>query len=781
MMRAGLIGLLVLVLAGYVVSASEGRPGVIEGVVINGTDGKPVRGAVLTIDGTLLKAAAGRSGEFRFTGLSTGKYLLRVQSKNYFPMEHAIVLSPGELHAAIVIELKPYVFQDTMVVVPAPAPIINQQPEVSAIAVEPEEIEKLAGGLKDVNRVLQTMPGVVSDSDFSSLMYVRGGSFIETMSILNNCMLMNPYHMGGFTTIFNTSMIDDVEFSAGGFSVRYGNAMSGVVDVSYRDGNMMRFEGAVDISMIDSMMRLEGPLGPPETSYLIAARRTYYDLVVNAMDTEDLTAIPYFGDVFTRLTHQVRPGHKLSLDLTYYADSLRLSEVDELSRGVDEEGGRVFYKNNNTIGILNYTGILSESWLLRSTLSYSYLDVASEITGSDPMSITGDSSLWQWTSEALFSGFEGHDLSAGILAARFEIFLDTMLVDFRFDTPGAHKPGYENLPELDLDFPREDSLYCGAYLQDRWELFPERLIAQVGVRGDYWNRNDETTVSPRLQLTWNPNHDASVKLAWGLYRQLPMDLIKINEDWGNPDLESETAVHYIAGTELRVSANTMLRIETYYKELDNLIANYDDPELALERYLAGEPWFDNSATGYSYGAELFFQLKPARRFDGWVTYGYAVTKRHNPLHSINSQWFYPTQDQRHTLSFAANYSLTSKWYLSAKFTLNSGRPITKINSWRVERSDPDDPDSALVWVVDAYGGLNGDRFPISHKLDMRIERTWRFDTWEWTLHLDLMNAYDAKNIYTYYYDEGEPPGTEPKRETIYDEPIIPFLGLDISF
>lgn len=775
------LGILWMMIAPFwLTEAASKRIGSIEGVITDQETAEPIYEARIILKGTLLKTDADRKGRFTFGGLAEGRYELEVSARNYTPLSHQVFVTPDSPTVNVEIELQPYVYKNELVIVPAPPPVINKEPEVSTIEVKPEEIGKLPGGVKDVNRLIQTLPGVVSGSDFSTLLYVRGGDIIETMCLLDRCYMMNPYHFGGVTTIFNPSVIDSVDFYAGGFPANYANALSGIVDVTYRDGNLHRFEGGVDISLIESNLRLEGPLGPPETSFLIAGRRTYYDLILKTIGNDDATAVPYFGDLFGKLTYQIRPGHKLSLELMNFIDSLEMTEVEQLSRGPDDEPGSLFYRNTNYFGILNYTGIPASGWLVHSTVSLSKSAVESEVTGTDPMAINAEVGLLQLTSDLFYQNSPNHELNAGFQLVRLNMYIDSLLVDWRFETQGANRSGYQNWEPIELDFPEEHSYYYGVFAQDRWRLFNAKIIAQLGLRGDYWDRNDEFTISPRFNVSYTPAAKATVKLAWGVFQQIPMNVLQLHEDYGNPELESERAIHYIVGTEFQTSKHTKLRAEMYYKDLQNLIANYDDSVYAFAQHFSGKPWFENSASGYSYGLELFFQLKPARKFDGWITYGYALTKRHNPLHTLNAQWFYPRQDQRHTLTWVLNYAFSKKIFFSGRFTLTTGKPYTEVRTWTTQHQDPDDPATPLVWVVGEYGGMNAERFPLYHRLDLKLERSFTFESWELNFHVNLMNAYNQKNLYSYYYDSGEPL-VPPKREKIYNLPIIPFFGVDISF
>lgn len=138
----------------------------------------------------------------------------------------------------------------------------------------------------DVFRTLQLLPGVQGLSDFSSALYVRGGTPDQNMILLDGVTIYNPFHLGGLFSTFNTDAIKEVEFSAGGFSSKYGGRMGSILEITNKDGNAKSFSGKANISLISSKILLEGPLpriGSMHGSYMVSGRRTYFDTIVNGV------------------------------------------------------------------------------------------------------------------------------------------------------------------------------------------------------------------------------------------------------------------------------------------------------------------------------------------------------------------------------------------------------------------------------------------------------------------------------------------------------------------
>jgi len=128
----------------------------------------------------------------------------------------------------------------------------------------------------DLLRALQTMPGITSISDFSSAIYVRGGTPDQNLYLVDGAEIYNPEHAFGIFSTFNTNAIKKVDVSKGGFGAEYGDRLSSVIDVTNLDGNMNNLEGDFNLSLIAASLTLQMPLGSIG-SLSGSFRRTYID------------------------------------------------------------------------------------------------------------------------------------------------------------------------------------------------------------------------------------------------------------------------------------------------------------------------------------------------------------------------------------------------------------------------------------------------------------------------------------------------------------------------
>ena len=159
----------------------------------------------------------------------------------------------------------------------------------------------------DIFRTLQSLPGVLQSSEFSTGLIIRGGNTDQNLILLDGITVYNPSHLGGIFSNFIVEAIKEANLTKGGYNAEYGGRLSAVLDVISREGNRKDFKLKTDISLLSAKATAEGPFY--KGAWLISGRRTYFDKIAEAYD---YTAIPpyYFydmqGHAFTDLTYKDR-------------------------------------------------------------------------------------------------------------------------------------------------------------------------------------------------------------------------------------------------------------------------------------------------------------------------------------------------------------------------------------------------------------------------------------------------------------------------------------------
>ena len=134
-------------------------------------------------------------------------------------------------------------------------------------------------GEADVVRTLQLTPGVSVGTEGVSGLFVRGGNSDENLFLIDGNPVYQVNHLGGVFSAFNNEAIKSMHFYKAGFPARFGGRLSSVVDVQTKEGNMKEYHGSATLGLTSGNLNFEGPLWRDRTSFNIALRRTWLDVL----------------------------------------------------------------------------------------------------------------------------------------------------------------------------------------------------------------------------------------------------------------------------------------------------------------------------------------------------------------------------------------------------------------------------------------------------------------------------------------------------------------------
>jgi hypothetical protein len=344
---------------------------------------------------------------------------------------------------------------------------------------------------------------------------------------------------------------------------------------------------------------------------------------------------------------------------------------------------------------------------------------------------------------------------------------------------GARFTNTQQYFNIDYNATASSQVY-GFYVQHEAEIVPQRLHTNIGARFDHYDSTGQGwVVSPRASMSTNLAPDTVLKLAWGIYYVPPVGGIGSDT---NSRLRPERSTHYVVGLEQGFGPNMKLRVEGFYKEFDDLeymqvMGQQLDLSQTFNLLLQNEmPEIDitNSGYGHAQGIEVFFQKKISGWWDGWLAYTLSDVRYNDGLGLYG--WYYPEQDQRHTLALVSNFRPIPDWVFSATFKLSSGRPYTPVVGW-VERYSG----TFLRYWEAQLGSLNSARLPVYHSLDVRVEHTWHPYKWMDIVGFgEIYNLYNQRNLWSYYY-KNENGIDKPVLTPIYQLPFLPYLGVKAVF
>jgi len=330
------------------------QTGTISGFVLDESRGESLVGANIYIENTIGGAITNQSGYYVVSEVPKGNYTVICSYIGYIEFRKDISLKEGQ-SLRLNITLESALLETETVVVTAESvrtAVELFRKNVSQIDISPREIKNLpAVGESDLLRTLQNLPGILPISDYSSELYVRGGTSDQNLYLIDGADVYNPEHAFGLFSTFNTDAIKDIEISKGGFTADYGGRLSSVLDVTNLDGNRKTFQGNAEISLLAAKATLQMPIGKIG-SISGSFRRTYIGDTAKLF-VEDVPDY-YFYDGHLKAYFDLNPDNKLSISLYGGNDDLAYDFGSDA-----EDSPTLNYVWGNTTGSIRWTHIFS--------------------------------------------------------------------------------------------------------------------------------------------------------------------------------------------------------------------------------------------------------------------------------------------------------------------------------------------------------------------------------------------------------------------------------------
>ena len=593
------------------------------------------------------------------------------------------------------------------------------------------------------------MPGIQSLSDFSSSLYIRGGTPDQNLYLVDGIEVYNPEHAFGLFSVFNTSGIKNVELSKGGFGAEYGGRLSSVLNVTNIDGDRNNFKGEVNVNLISASATIQSPLGSIR-SVSGSFRRTFIDQTYAKFVKE----IPdyYFYDGNLKAFFDL--GEKDKLIFSFYGGRDRLNYV--FDKTISNPVGFI-YDWGNTTASLNWLRVLSPElvatfWATVSSFNSNFnFQDAGFIEKNNILDYTVKGNLeYYWYSNLKVKiGFENKILSGSLN----DIFSGSL---------------------VNINMNRNQ---YSAYLTSEYRP-AETLDIELGFRYDFF-RSDRNyqNLDPRFTLRYKLDELSNLKFSAGVYHQYLTRIPRLflTSIWTSADQNSKgsSANHFILGYQREIEHLFTLDLELFYKR-------YFDIYSFNQNYLAdivpgyyngnGEPVFTSTKNLYSRGDSKSIGLEALLRKDfgaitGWVGYSYSVTRTETDG-TNNNQYYYPRQDRTHTINLITNFNITdifaylygrpgsitnSKWSFGINFIYATGQPIT-IPGYTYFINQLPDWDNSKYSVNLYPSSINSSRLPAYIRMDVNL--TWEKNYGNWTLapYLQVFNVGNRKNTWFISYD-----------------------------
>lgn len=672
--------------------------------------------------------------------------------------------------------------------------------QMSMVNLQASMIEALPvlAGEVDIMKTLQLIPGVQSGREATSGLYVRGGGPDQNLILLDGVPVYNVMHLFGFLSVFNTQAIKDVTLIKGGFPARYGGRLASVIDLSMKEGNLKEFQGSASIGLIASSVTVEGPIKKDRASFLVAARRTYLDLLVYPFMKKGQKTGYYFYDLSAKTNYIVSQRDRFYLSLytghdrgyrRYKEGESNFSESNELDLGwrnltLTGRWNRVLGPRFFMNALVGYTRYRLQ-WMTENTISDSTSSIR-ELSASKYLSGIADrigKLDFEWSvnpSHYVRFGFGGiaHTYNTGALSQR-QKGQDIASIDT------LHTPNH-----------RFRSIELSAYVEDDLRL-SSRLKVNAGVHASsqFGGGRQYHSVQPRLSLNWRLSRTAALKASIAAMRQyihllasangfaLPLDLWVPATDRVRP----QSAWQAATGLTLTFKDGRYeLAIESYFKKMRHLV---EYKEGASYVGATSGSWQDlvEQGEGRSFGGELLIQKKIGR-LTGWL--GYSLTRTNRKFANLNDGGVFPFRyDRLHDLSAVVKWRWKESIELASTWVYGTGQAIwLPIGHFYGIEHEPGGADVAAFGygrrILRVYGPRNASRMPAYHRFDLAMHWTRNRARTVRTLSWGVYNAYNRKNPFilesrSFVGEDREEKYLIFKKISLF--PVLPFVTYRLDF
>jgi TonB family protein len=728
------------------------KPITLSGEVVERGTRRRLAGVIVSVVELGLDVVSDADGEFAFHGVPAGAWEVLAVEDGYERLQRKVTIAKGE-RVDVRLWMHPSGGNPYETIVEGE----REQLEVTRRTIEGRQLTTVPGTFGDPIRVIQALPGLARAPFALGVLIVRGSNPDDTGVFIDGHRVPLLFHFLGGPSILNAELVESLDLYPSGFPARFGRVHGGVVAIESKSSKTDRVHGQADVDLLDAGGYVKAPIGE-RASVAVSGRRSYFDAILPLFLPEPRPGatqivVPIYWDWQARADVDLGRDGKASVFVLQSSDRL-----DVLTKDAEDE---VDLGLNTAIDFLRVIGSY------RRPLSETLALTLSPAWGRDTVTFASGSSEGQ--SPFVSLSIIQHTLTyrmrvTGPIGRR--VTIDTGLdLESRVTAYDILAPFDEDIRDTDgADVEPErlsesvESLGLGAYADVAVDLGRLRLVP--GLRVDAYSLAGEprASVDPRITSRWRVDDWWTVKGYVGRFSQPPQPEA-VDSLSGNPDVGIEHANHFGVGVEWRPSRLWIADLEAYYIDRKDLVGFTPRAEIRPDGTVH-RPIFVNEGYGYTYGLELLVKREITERVYGWLAYTFS----HSEIALPDRDLMLTGLDQTHVANLVASWRPGGGWELGGRWRLATGRPLTAFVDGTY------DADTGGYEMVE--GPNRGTRLPFFNQLDVRVEKTWLFNTWMLGAYVDVQNLLNADNVeaieYDYRYRNTAP---------VTSVPILPTIGI----
>ena len=751
----------------------------------------PLPGAYVILAGSdpIIGAITDANGNYVFSNMPIGRESFRVTYIGYEDVFfNDVHITTGQ---EVVLNVKMREAINTMdEIVITPDDIlsepINSMATVSSMRLTVDATSRIAAGINDPSRTVQSYAGVSSADDENNEIIVRGNSPRGMLWRMEGIEIPNPNHFsdgegatGGGVSILSTQVLDDSDFLTGAFPAEYGNALSSVFDLQLRTGNFDKREYAFQVGVMGLQASLEGPFSKnSEASYLLNYRYSTTSFLNQlGFIIGDSDVFPEWQDLSLNINLPTKRFGRFNIwGIGGISSSAELPVAD--SANWEFRGDAYGYTEKHDLALAGVT----HNYLFKNNKSY--------IKTVATLSYTNNEELEDSLSYDLVPTLINNE------AMEYKTITASTMLNHKFNVKNIMRIGavytHQAFDLLAKDFNYEDEILekqleqkgatdrFQAYFQ--WKLrLGSSLELNAGVHHNYVALTKDYSVEPRLGAKWRINDKHILSYGFGAHSRAETASIYLAEQeqpdgsiiHPNTDLKMTKAIHNVIGYNWRFGPDFHFRIEAYYQHLYEVPIQLEDTTgtFSALNFRSGftNTNLTNQGTGRNYGVELTLEKFFSRNYYFLTTASLFQSKYTMPdgierNTAFNNKYIFNVVGGKEFLVGKNKHNIIGT---NLRMIWKGGYPIVPVDleASVEEGSEVRDYDRAFEETSPDY-----------FRLDIGVSYRKNNPKWSWILSLDIQNVTGRLNVYNEYYD-----AESESINQVYMTGLIPVLNYKVQF
>ncbi len=745
------------------VSFAQNNTQNIRGAITDKLSQTPLFGASVEINALQKSVYTDTLGNYTIANIAPDRYEVKITYIGYksITIPNVVVTSGKEVILDIAMEETFKQLSDVVVKGSNKGGTINKLASVSARTFSMEEVNRYAGGRSDPARLVANFAGVSAPDDSRNDIVIRGNSPIGVLWRIDGMNVSNPNHFasvgttGGAVSALNTNLLRSSDFFTSAFPAEYGNAIAGVFDLGFRNGNNKKRETTLQVGVITGLeATAEGPFSKKsDASYLVGYRYALAGVAQKLGVNIGTTATPSYQDLSFKLNSGPSKLGKFSMFGILATSTIDIGGGNNNS--LYGNGSQVDFGSKIGIIGLNHVKEINKKSFISSTIGINY--ASTDVTNYDMDRMNNTSFIKEVSNVAKTSYTISSTYHSKINSRLFfkAGILDEIINLKLYDK--TKNNSLDNFRQVWDD--NSNTNLAQAYAHLKYNL-TEKLTLNAGMHVQMFFLNNSTSVEPRLGLIYNVNNKSSFNFGYGLHAQMqPINVYFLqktdasgNKVYNNKNLDFTRSHHFVLGYNIQPFSDWRIKTEVYYQSIFNVpVTTFSSSYSMLNTGSTFKTDLQDSLTnkgaGKNYGVEITIE-----KFFSKGYYGLFTSSLYNSKYTGSDAVERNTAfNGRYVFNVLAGKEWKvgdgkrNKFSTDIKFTNAGGRAFTPID---LAASNTTGREQISANAYSSY-------YDNYYRIDLKAGYTFNSSNKKMsqTFSLDLQNVTNHKNVFSQTYDD----------------------------